>query len=363
MAKLTQKDRQMAIETPLGTDVLVLASISGSEDVSGLFTFQLELLSEKDSIPAKDIVGKNVTIQLRLVDGKSFRYFNGYVSRFSAGGKDGEYRWYQAEVVPWLWFLTLSTDCRVFQNKSVPEIVKQVFDEFKSSAQDQSFGQYAEKIKAADYVKLEYCVQYRETAFNFVSRLMEQEGIFYYFRHEKGKHTLVLADKNQDFEACPEEEVQYAYSDQDGAAPKSSLTSWSHGYAYTPGKSAQTDYNFIDTPARGEKTPADLLKTEQDSTVDLDNNDNFEVYDYPGLYDLKSKGATSQDPDNLKKRIGNVYTNIRVEEDDLGHESVQAGSNCRTFSAGGKFKVTKPDDKEQESTAKAPADSPRPTRS
>ena len=130
------------------------------------------MLSEKDSIPAKDIVGKNVTVQLRLIDGSTFRYFNGYVSRFSAGSKESNYRWYQAEVVPWLWFLTLSTDCRVFQNKSVPDIVKQVFDDFGFS------GQYDAGEIQETHETLEYCVQYRETAFNFVSRLMEQEGIF-----------------------------------------------------------------------------------------------------------------------------------------------------------------------------------------
>ena len=119
------------------------------------------------------------------------------------------------------------------------------------------------------------------------------------------------------------------------------MTNWSHDYVYTPGKWMQTDYNFIDTPAGSEKTPANLLKTPEKSTVQLDKNEKYEVFDCPGLYDLKSPGATTQDPDKLKKRIGQPLTKIRMEEDDVGHDLVQAGGNCRTFNAGGKFKVKK----------------------
>ena len=124
----------------------------------------------------------------------------------SAGSSPGpcnrQLRTYRAEVVPWPWFLTRTTDCRIFQNQSTPDIIETIFEDF-------GFTDFALELKGS-YPKREYCVQYRETAFNFVSRLMEHEGIFYFFRHEDGKHTLVLADAVSAYAECPESPVEYS---------------------------------------------------------------------------------------------------------------------------------------------------------
>ena len=177
--------RVMEIVTPLGEDVLLFHGMSAREEMSRLFEYQLDLLSEKDDINLDDILGKNVTIKLALPDDKT-RYFNGYVTRFSQGGMDGRYHRYVATVRPWLWFLTRTSDCRIFQEMKVPDIIKAVFTDHPSA----DF-----KLElTGTYRKWAYCVQYRETDFNFVSRLMEQEGISYYFRHTDGKDTLVLTD-------------------------------------------------------------------------------------------------------------------------------------------------------------------------
>jgi len=317
----TQANRFIAIDTPLGDDVLLLTSFSGQEDLSRLFTYHLELLSERDSISPREIVGKNVTFRVRLADGQSFRYFNGFVSRFSAGSRGSGLRRYQAEIVPWTWFLTRTTDCRIFQNKSVPDIIEQIF-------RDLGFSDYETSQIKGSHPPWEYCVQYRETAFNFISRLMEQEGIFYYFRHEDGKHTLVLADQKGAYKDCPENEVEYEVT-FGGRTTADRLTSWSHHYEFTPGKWAQTDYNFIDHPARNEPTPSNLMMTNEQSTVSLDNIDNYEIFDYPGDYADKSAGSAA--------------TKIRMEEDEVAHDVVNASSTCRTFTPGGKFKVTRHD--------------------
>src|SRR5262245_30966234 len=119
--------RLLQATTPLGEDVLLLAGFSGREEMSRLFTFHLDFGSDKDDIKAKDIVGKPVTWAVDNLHSAP-RFFNGFVSRFTAGARAQRVRSYQAEVVPWLWFLTRTTNCRIFQNKTAQDIIKQVFD-------------------------------------------------------------------------------------------------------------------------------------------------------------------------------------------------------------------------------------------
>ena len=157
-----QDTRTLRLDGP--SDELVLTAFSGREEVSRPFQFQLEMFSENLDIDPKKIVGQKVTFSVMRSD-QSFRHFHGYVSRFAAGEEKDGRRSYRAEVVPWLWFLTRTSDCRIFQNKALPEIIKQVFD-------DLGFNDY--KLNLVEkHPTWEYCVQYRETDFNFVSRLME----------------------------------------------------------------------------------------------------------------------------------------------------------------------------------------------
>ncbi len=324
MSSPTQETRTLGIETPLGKDVLVLQSFSGQEEMSRLFEFQLEMLSARDFIPPRDIVGKNVTFHVRRGDG-SPRYFNGFVSRFVAGDRQGGMRRYFAEVVPWLWFLTRTADCRIFQNKNAPDIIQQVF-------QDLGFSDFELQLSGNHPVR-EYCVQYSETDFNFVSRLMEEEGIFYFFRHEAGKHVLVLADHKGAYKDCPESQVEYEYSYSELPA-ESRISRWEHQFEFIPGKWAQTDYNFIDHPARSEPTPSNLLLTRQQSSVPVDQVQKYEVYDYPGVYQ--------------KKPDGQDLTGVRMEGEETWFDVVQGESRCKTFSPGGKFKIKRHDCKAEE---------------
>src|SRR5262245_20402311 len=132
---ITQDTHRIAVTTPLGKDVLLLTGFKGREELSRPFAFTLRFLSENVGIGAKDIVGKAVTWTVKYTDGSSPRYFNGVVSRFSAGSLGlRSLRDYHAEVVPWLWFLTRTTDCRIFQNKKAPEIIEQIFKDLGFSA-------------------------------------------------------------------------------------------------------------------------------------------------------------------------------------------------------------------------------------
>src|SRR5882672_10450285 len=197
----TQENRIISLETPLGADTLLLQGFTGSEAISRMFRFHLDLLSENRSIAFGDIIGKPVTIKIGVA-AASQRYFNGYVSRFAQSGSDVRFAHYQMEVVPWLWFLTRNADCRIFQNMTIPDIIQQVF-------KDRGFTDFKVSLTGS-FEPREYCVQYRETDFNFVSRLMEQYGIFYFFEHQETKHTLVLGNSPAAHQACPHQsKVRY----------------------------------------------------------------------------------------------------------------------------------------------------------
>ena len=173
MSAFTQKNRNLSIGTPLGPDKFLLHGFNYVEQLGRLFEMEADLLSEDHQVSFDAIVGKNVTIRLDSAAGAT-RHFNGYVAKFEQTGSHGRFTQYRAKIVPWLWFLTRASDCRIFQNKTVPDIIKEVF-------RVAGFTDFTEKLTAV-YGPWPYCVQYRETDFNFVSRLMEQEGIYYYFQ-------------------------------------------------------------------------------------------------------------------------------------------------------------------------------------
>src|SRR5215208_4673170 len=183
---LTQANRFIGLDTPLGGDVLAVRSASYTEQISRLFQIELDIVSSEEKAASfEDIIGQSVTLRMNAAKDQK-RYFNGIVSRFVQTKNDGNNAHYRATVVPWLWLLTRSSDCRIFQKMSIPDIIEKVF-------KDHGLDQYTLSL-SGDYQPWDYCVQYRETDFNFVSRLMEQEGIYYFFEHGDGKHTLVLAD-------------------------------------------------------------------------------------------------------------------------------------------------------------------------
>src|SRR5947209_4141937 len=162
----TQKKRFIGINTALGADKLLLKSFSMTEQLGRLCQMEVELRSEDPDIPFEKVVGTKATVRLERTDGK-IRYFNGYFSRLVQTEQQRNYAHYRGVLVPWLWFLTRAADCRIFQHKSVPGIIEQVF-------KDRGFSDYQLKLTGT-YPEWDFCVQYRETDFNFVSRLMEQE--------------------------------------------------------------------------------------------------------------------------------------------------------------------------------------------
>lgn len=304
----TQDNRLLILDTPLGKDVLLLQELTGEEGISRLFTYELNLLAhENDSVVFSDIVGQKITITLSRPDGTS-RYLSGYVSRFTQGATDDRmFTHYHAQVVPWLWFLTRQADCRIFQNMAVPDIISQVFNLF-------DFKDFRLSLKNT-YPQLEYCVQYRETSFNFVSRLMEEFGIFYYFDHStEGKHTMVLADQSSTLPACPSSPISYD-TQVGGIYDPEAISDWHVGQEVRTGKYTVTDYNFI--------TPSTSLLANDPTVVQLSASQPLELFDYPGLHTTKDQGDT--------------VAKTRMQEEEAGYMVVQAASNCRAVMSGYSF--------------------------
>jgi type VI secretion system secreted protein VgrG len=303
MSMISQAPRSLSVASPLGADVLLLTGFTGLESVSRLFTYHLDLLSSNEGVAARDIVGQAVTWSVADVD-REPRYFNGVVCRFVAGSASRRgLRTYRAEVVPWTWFLTRSTDCRIFQNQSTPKIVETVFGDF-------GFSDFSFELTGS-YPDREYCVQYRETAYNFITRLLEHEGIFFYFRHEEGKHTLVLADSPGTYADCPESRVRYS----PGSLTPNHIATWERTFEFRSGRWTRTDYNF--------QTPSTNLLTTTGTTVDLPSVQKFELFDYPGEY--------------VAKGVGDPVTKVRMEEEEAGFEVATGTSECCTFTPAGRF--------------------------
>ena len=231
-----QAARIAAVSTSLGEDELLLRRLCAVEHLGRSFTFDLELLSENTAIEHDRLIGQRMTVRYELPDGGT-RYFDGLVGRFSCLGGERRYARYHARVDPWLWYLTRSSDCRIFQNKTVPDIVRDVFAGYP-------IAEYQDRLTATYRVR-EYCVQYRETDYDFVNRLLEQEGIYYFFTHAKGKHTLILADRD----SVPErisgyDRVPFYPPGDAGIRERDHISGWSVLQEVRSGSCVLRDFDF-----------------------------------------------------------------------------------------------------------------------
>ncbi|HME68913.1 MAG TPA: type VI secretion system tip protein TssI/VgrG [Myxococcota bacterium] len=302
----TQDTRVCTITSPLGSDTLLLRHLAGQESISRLFRFDLDLVSEQDAIDFKAIIGKNLSVKLALEDGK-FRHFHGVVSRFAQGTRDRRLVSYRAEIVPWLWFLTRRSDCRIFQDKAVPDIIKKVFS-------DLGFSDFAMRLSGSHKPRV-YCVQYRETDFNFVSRLMEEEGIGYFFEHEESKHTLVLFDSASGNPECPGQ-ADAEYATTEGASRRAGeVEEWYVERELHPGKYAITDYNF--------ESPKSSLLANTTSAEQIGGNDKYEVYDFPTVHKTLDEG---------EERV-----RLRMEAEETSAIRIHGRSTCPGFTSGHRF--------------------------
>ena len=304
MSQLSQDNRFISItDFSLGKDTFLLSSFTGAESISDLFEYEIEVFSSNHKIDPNKIVGRTATVSIHN-DQK--RKFNGYIKSFTFGEiQADDLRQYRMVMVPWLWFLSKTNDHRIFQEKNTKEIVTQIFT-------DLGFADF--EFRAAGGNKREYCVQHNESDLNFISRLLAEDGIAYFFEHDDKKHKLILVDQQNAYAEVAETNLEYSKGD----TPNPQVTGWEHYYLFKKGKWSLNDYNF--------KEPKKDLIASTKTKSQFAKNDAYEHYEYPGFYDTT---------------MGSDIVKIRLDAEESGRNLVQGTSNCSSFYAGGKVKVAK----------------------
>ena len=311
----TQKYRHAAVETKLGPDRLLLRSFSGREELGRLFDYNLVMLDPERDVDQDDLVGTNVTVRLQL-ENSNTRFFNGYISSCAFLGYEAGAGVYHAEFVPWLWMLTRCSDCRIWQEKTVKQIIEEVFGA-------QGFSDFKFDLRGS-YQPRVFCAQYNETAFNFVSRLMEHEGMYYYWKHENGKHTMMIVDDMALHVEHPERS-EIEWRERSGVLEDGYLYDLTVQKTVSPGAFAHNDYNF--------KKPTDILRKKKEKEK-KHAAAKFELYEFPGAY---REGAH-----------GEALAEVRLQEAQTDHETMSAMVSARAVSCGYFLKLKKAMRRDQE---------------
>jgi type VI secretion system secreted protein VgrG len=325
MSDLTQDDRLMQFTSPLGKDVLLIEGVTGSEGISHLFEFRADLLADKNtSIDPKDIVGTNVTVAIALTDDAGTRWINGIVTSFEQGAGDGEFNEYYATIMPSMWELTLSSTSRVFQSMSVLDIVKKIFTDYGLSVSDKTVGAF---------LKLEYCTQYSESDFHFVSRLLQQHGINYWFEHSDSDNKIILGNDTTAYQDCPiVSAVQFEASKSGSEGSYGSrVTEFIMEASMVSGSHSTSDYNY------SQYKRLDAGPTKSASTY---GKNSYEVYLYPagqeGYLKVLETMSNPDDSVNLEK----VFLQARFQASESVITTYRGNGTLRTMLPGYTFTLS-----------------------
>ena len=338
MARYVQADRPIAIFTPLEADTLLLVGLRGEEGLSRPFSFELDAMAENtQKVPFDELLGNRVTVRLRLSDDQE-RYWSGICNRVIEVGRGLVFTEYRLHIVPEIWFLTRRAQSRIFQSLTVPDILKKVLSGLEVSWELQG-----------TFEKRDYCVQYRETDFNFASRLMEEEGIYYFFKHSENRHTMVVANTAQSHPDLPLGSRIIFDETSEGREEDLRVTRWEKSQSLRSGKVTLWDHSF--------ELPHKHLEAEESiqSTVTIGKvthrmavggNDQFEVYDYPGEYAQRFDGVDpggGNRPADLQKIFedNRRTAKLRIQEEATRGVVISGGGHCRNFVSGHKFTLTR----------------------
>jgi type VI secretion system secreted protein VgrG len=314
MSELTQVGQLIAVSVEgQEADSLLLQTVMGTESLSRPFVFQLDVVTTKTDIDFTGILGKKALITLETADPTSPRYFSGFVTRFSQSDTTDDLHHYRMEVGPWISFLSLNVDYKIFHNLSIPDIIKKVFDNSPAKQKDNVD---TSKLTGT-YNPVEYTVQYRESSLHFISRLMEHAGIFYYFSHTKDGHTLHLIDDSTQCEPVPGlKSVSYLYRNT-GDAQEETILSLHGKQGVKTGTATHSNYNF--------KTPSTDLKTSEPTVINAGQNDDLEVFEYPSTHTTIEEGK--------------ALSKLRMQEHEAAQHLVSGSGHVRTLASGYKFTI------------------------
>lgn len=311
----------MQFSSPLGKDVLLIESLDGAEGISRLFEYHVELLATLDTtIDPQSLIGSKVTVAIALNDTQGSRWISGIVASFEQCAGDEEFDVYRARIVPSLWQLTLSSNCRVFQNKTVLEIVKEVVGEYGLSVLDHT---------AAPYKPLDYCTQYSESDFHFISRILEESGVFYWFEHSESDNKLALGDGRSAYRDCPlSATVPFALNEKGAEGGYGArIAEFTATATMVSGKHSTADYNYrnyarVDVPA--DKSSSEFGKNA------------FDQY----LYPAGEEGYLKERKTQLSSEFEKLFLEARAQASDSIAEVYQGSANARSLCAGYTFSMS-----------------------
>ena len=285
---------------------LAVVQFRATEAISELFHVKLDLASEDGEIELDKVVGRPGVLRILSPNEDHDRFINGIVKRFEYMGQGVRFHRYECELVPLAWLLGLRKQCRIFQEMSVPDIIKQVVD-------DAGFSADYLVMETEEYEKREYCVQYRETDLNFIMRLAEEEGIFFFFKHEEEKHVWLFSDKPAAHVVIAGQPEVLVRSPSQMVPGEEFISHLRFGQQMRPGTATLRAFNF--------KKPKDKL----DSEAESDRDTSLEIYDYPGLY--------------VEKGVGDRRAKVRLEELQVSRRQAEVVSVCRRMIPGFRFTV------------------------
>lgn len=296
-------NRLINVTTALG-DRLRFSALSGREEISHLFDFSLTLKSEDDNLSTEAMLGTSVTLDIELPGG-GMRYLNGQCVHFAAVGRAGRFHLYEARLKPWLWYATQRTDYRIFQQMTAPDMIRQVLADYPFEVR---------LVLSRSYRDWEYCVQYQESDANFVMRMMENEGIWFWFDHSAGEHALVLTDDIGLRDPFPGYGLIPYFAPDQTYPDRDHLDTWSAGQQVLSGQFMARDYNFTmpkaDLAVIGNQQPGHA-------------HDSYEHFEYPGGYDDLDQG--------------DGYARVRMEALQSRHARGHAAGRARGLAPGWLF--------------------------
>ena len=296
------QERIVDVTTPLG-EALWFRQMRGTEALSCLFEFDVVFHSKQSGLSAKAMLGKDVTLKVETERSKSPRFFSGICTRFGSAGREGQHLIYTAKLRPWLWLASRRSDCKIFQFKKVPDIIADVLGKYGFTLLN--------KLKKT-YREWDYCVQYQETDLNFVMRLMEHEGIYFFFQHEQGSHKLVLVDETSCHAPLPgKPSIKYFGLDAAAVVDEEHFNSWQVLEEVNSGEYLTDDYDF--------ENPRGDLKTKRKNPFGH-SHDAWERYMWPGGY--------------IKVADGENYAAARLESLESDHDRAEGNTTVRTMAPG-----------------------------
>jgi len=299
-------ERVAVAHTPLGGSKLIFTHLAGRDEISRPFGYTVRFVSTDLAVDPLAMLGEVVSVE---IESDPARWFSGYCAEFRQLRIEGKLAYYEAVVRPWLWFLGNTSDNRIFQNMTVVEIVEKIFSKY-------GIAKFEKRLQGS-YKPREYCVQYSESDLDFVQRLMEHEGIFYFFEHGDGEHTMVLVDAMSKLKPSPNNKtVAFNYGGGDSRRDREYIVEWASGSEVRPGAYVHTDYDF-------QKPGANLMaKSEQPFGHSQAKG---EVYADPGVH--------------IDTGRGDAIAAIRREELQATHQRIAAAGNVRGLFSGCTFKL------------------------